>query len=61
MILFCHWNFGPGKIGPGTKISAEKMVPWTILSGKIGPTLKILVPPEISSQNGPTLKILFPP
>ena len=18
---FCHWNFGPGKIGPGTKIS----------------------------------------
>ena len=20
----CHWNFGPGKIGPGTKISAGK-------------------------------------
>ena len=47
----CHWNFGPGKIGPGTKIFAEKMVPWTIFSGKIGPTLKILVPPEASSQN----------
>ena len=23
----CHWNFGPGKIGPGTKISAGKNGP----------------------------------
>ena len=25
--LACHWNFGPGKIGPGTKISAGKNGP----------------------------------
>ena len=37
------------------------MVPQTIFSGKIGPTLKILVPPEASSQDNPTLKILVPP
>ena len=41
----CHRNFGSGKIGPGTNISPEKMVPQTTFSGKIGPTLKILVPP----------------
>ena len=23
----CHWNFGPGKIGPGTKMSAGKNCP----------------------------------
>ena len=56
----CRWNFGPGKIGLGTKISAKKNGP-PDHSGKIGPTLKILVPPEPSSQIGPTLKILVSP
>ena len=49
------------KLVRGPKFLLEKMVPRTIFSGKIGPTLKILVPPEASSQNGPTLKILVPP
>ena len=49
------------KLARGPNFLLEKMVPWTIFSGKIGPSLKILVPPEASSQNHPTLKILFPP
>ena len=40
------------------KFLLEKMVPRTIFSGKIGPTLKILVPPEAFTS---TLKILVPP
>ena len=49
------------KLVRGPKFLLEKMVPRTIFSGKIGPTLKILVPPEASSQNDPILKILVPP
>ena len=49
------------KLVQGPKFMLEKMVPQTIFSGKIGPTPKILFPPEASSQNGPTLKILVPP
>ena len=40
----CHWNFGPGKIGPGPIFPTEILVRGTKISGKIGPTLKILVP-----------------
>ena len=34
----------------GPKFQLEKMVPRTIFSGKIDPTLKILVPPEAFTQ-----------
>ena len=49
------------KLVQGTKFLLKKMVSRTIFSGKVNPTLKILVLPEASSQNGPTLKILVPP
>ena len=41
----------------GPKFPLEKLVPQTIFSGKIGPTLKILVRPSSSSRVGLTLKI----
>ena len=39
-------EFWSWKYWSGDQNSAEKMVPQTTFSGKIGPTLKILVPPQ---------------
>ena len=41
----------------GPKFPLEKLVPRTIFSGKIGPTLKILVRPSSFSRVDLTLKI----
>ena len=39
----CHWNFGPAINSPGQLFPQEILAPWAILTGRIGPSVEILV------------------